>query len=315
MVESVVLGSRNRVEHVTLSSGASYVISRWGELSPDPERRFRRVLQAHDGRFDNCVHFRTPLLYAVDEETRTTAHEYVHRQPRVSSLSEACAAFAELHAQPVTPTLDHSLHAMPQIALWEGLAMSEWQSLSMGELETWRLIQSQDLREALVEVLTPAPIVLVHGDASQRNLLVDDTGTVTIVDWEEFRAGDGARDIGFLFGETLESELRRNLHHVRTARGNITLTNAADSAVAAAKSIWAQGLTSYCAIRAPMDNGFVSRSVRYAGWRLAESALAEGATRLRLTADSKAVLGLGLKLLRHPELAGTEFMKMGSLGL
>lgn len=308
VVDSAVLGTRNRVERVTLRSGVTYVISRWGELASDAESRFRRVLQAHDGRFDGCARFRVPNLYAVDETTWTTAHEYVHPLPRALTLPEACEAFAELHTRPAGPELDRSLPALPQIAPWEGLEMSAWQSLSTGELEAWGLIQSLDLREAILAMLAPAPTVLMHGDASQRNLVIDRSSTVTIVDWEEFRAGDGARDIGFLFGETLESELRCRLRDVREARGTLPLANAAESAVAAATSAWAQGWSSYCAVRAPEDDGFVSRSVRFAGWRLAESALAEGAKRLKLTADTKAVLGVGLMFLRHPERAGVELM-------
>lgn len=303
VVDSVSLGARNRVERVTLRSGSTFVISRWGELAGDAAHRFRRVVQAHDGRFDECTRFRVPRLYGADGTTGTTAHEYVRSQDRMFTGREAFAALSELHSQPTSPDLDRSLPSLPRIAPWEGLEMSAWQSLSTGELEAWGLIQSVDLREAMLAMLAPAPVVPVHGDARRNNLLIDDRGMVTVVDWEEFRAGDGARDIGFLFGDMLESELRCVLREVREAQGTLALADAAEQAVTKATSFWADGWAAYVAHRTP-ESGFLSRSVRFAGWRLAESALAEGATRVRLTADTRAVLGVGLTFLRHPERAG-----------
>ncbi|CAM5674675.1 Aminoglycoside phosphotransferase family protein OS=Streptomyces alboniger OX=132473 GN=CP975_34890 PE=4 SV=1 [Streptomyces alboniger] len=175
-------------------------------------------------------------------------------------------------------------------------------------VQAWGLLQRD---AALLEGLerlraTEAEVarVPVHGDLRLDQFLLAENAFY-VNDWEEFRLGDPARDVGAYVGEWL---------HRAVLRIPAQETDDAFSAVLTHEEVVARGseeldrvlpLVSafhrgYREGGGPDDDGLVVRATSYAGWHLIDRLIASTRESGRLSAIVRAAAGIGRTALLDP---------------
>lgn len=243
---------------------------------------FERLLDASDGG----------ALVRDDEMTAAVAED-VGR------------CLAATHSAPVPAGVEVSTEPspLPPVGSLTALPLVTFPQLSAAELETWSLLQrDRELVAALAALRQDeraAPKVPIHGDLRLDQFLLAD-GTLWLCDWEEFRLGDAARDLGALIGEFL--------NHAFSA-----LTETEEGEVVDHESIMRRGserldevlptirgaLAAYEAAGAPLDD-LLERACRFAGWHLIDRLLAAAHEKARLHPLARAVAGIGRSIVTDP---------------
>ncbi|GGM44057.1 hypothetical protein GCM10012275_13840 [Longimycelium tulufanense] len=263
---------------------------------------------------------RRPRCLGSDEPNRLLVFELLDATSgnellRAESLGpqwcrEAGLAIGTLHGLPVEPGdgLDRSPHPLPPLDFLQALPLGAFQRATMAELAAWRLLQrDRELARALTELrrqeadAAPTP---VHGD-----LRLDQIATVGeelhILDWEEFRLADPARDVGSVVGELLwhaivsipdpeegdDAELEPSPGAIAT-RGVQRL--------ARFRPLISAFWNGYRAARPRFDTGLAERACAFAGWHMFDRLLAGGGVQGRLSALQRAAAGIGRNVLLAP---------------
>jgi len=198
---------------------------------------------------------------------------------------------------------------MPSLELVDGISFQTYLASSAAELEVWRLIQSdRPLREGLVrlkEMEKHAGLCPVHTDFRLDQLLVRDD-QVDIIDWEEFRLGDPARDVGSYIGDWV---FRATLDVARADDGETgfivepTHSEVVERGVrsmARLKPLVSSFWRAYTRA-VPVGEGFRRRVAAYAGWHLFDRLIASAWQSPRLPAIARAGAGIGRNLLLDPD--------------
>lgn len=217
-----------------------------------------------------------------------------------------------LHEAPVTDIeeFDRSWPPHPPQGFLQGLPLPVFESLSFGELQGWRLMQTD---EALVRAIgelregeKDAPRVPSHCDLRvDQFLVIGDDFLVT--DWEEFRLADPARDVGAFAGEWLH----RSILDIVTTRGDsvfedIELTHGAvlsrgvqkmERLLPLVRAFW----YGYRQVRPGIDAGLATRATAYAGWHLLDRLMAGASRTARLSGIERAAAGIGRAALITPK--------------
>lgn len=212
--------------------------------------------------------------------------------------------------------------ALPSSVLLEALPAAMFEELSGAELQTWRLLQGDEPLIAAVERLLTAeraaPRVPAHCDFRLDQVLV--CGPVTggeagpgpglyVADWEEFRLGDPARDIGGFAGEWLH----RAVLDIVTSRGDgdtsafagLSMTREDVVARGAEKitrlrPVVQEFWRGYRQARPDADPQLAERATAFAGWHLLDRLLAGAARSNRLLGIERAAAGIGRTALLRP---------------
>ena len=82
-------------------------------------------------------------------------------------------------------------------------------------------------RPRILDDLAAAPKTLVHFDFRADNLFFDDTGKVSVIDWQAISQGGGGADVGYFLSQNIgveerranESDLLKTYHEALTANG------------------------------------------------------------------------------------------------
>lgn len=117
-------------------------------------------------------------------------------------------------------------------------------------------------------------------------------------DWEEFRRGDPARDVGAMLGEIFYHRLRRAFAGASGDAADLDDTTvvtlgaeAVDESRPLAVVLW-QGYRERVS-EGIVDMTFVERAVGYFGWQLFDRSLASGTYFGRVSALDRALAGIG----------------------
>lgn len=195
---------------------------------------------------------------------------------------------------------------LPPLELLRALPLERFLASTAGELAFWRLVQHDEpLTAALValrESESAAPPGPTHSDVRLDQFLLSGEDVV-LTDWEEFRIGDPARDVGAFVGEWLARAVRGitgqghpsddGLDHAEViARGRAGL--------AAVKPLLLAFWAGYRAVRPVLDEGFTARATAFAGWHLFDRLLATAQRAPRLAAVHRAGAGIGRNALLVP---------------
>ncbi|WP_086829039.1 class V lanthionine synthetase subunit LxmK [Allokutzneria sp. NRRL B-24872] len=217
-----------------------------------------------------------------------------------SSIGEA---IGELHG--AAADVERTVLAMPPLRRFTSLTVAEYTAMSGGELEFWRLVQRDSrLHAALSELRADeaaAEAVPIHGDLRLDQLLVRGE-EAHITDWEEFRLGDAARDIGSFAGEWVlhamnaiveHSDSEELAHEDVLARGveELTLRRPLISA------FW----RAYVRQRPVTDPALPVRATAFAGWHLFDRMLAVAQQTHELPATARAAAGVGRQMILSPQ--------------
>lgn len=289
--------------------------------------RLKRTLQFDSWFRKQSVGFSSPNLLGSDSEQRTVVFEYQSSEKMLENeirdltvdfptLENVARALVEFHLIPVTDpsTLDQSLPEFPP----RGLAVMSLDYLdnsTMGELDLWRLVQADAaLQEALTNLQKESTFSTpIHGDFRPDQILISDHG-ISIIDWEEFRFGEPARDLGTFLGEiffhgmrTLASGLPSSdespTEEDIVVRGEELLTTVRPFISAfwtayqnhGTEIVKERGKHSHLSTNQLRE--LATRTVGYMGWHLFDRSLVASAVAGRLSAHDRALNGIGRNLI------------------
>lgn len=296
----------------TTTTGAPVFIKRLGGESRDVQRRLKAVRAFEELRATGPESAPTsPRCLGWSEEDAIVVFELLSDSRSAAELADD-DDFDDKHAYRVGGMLGglHSLDPCARVALedapaplpplpyFEALPLERYQAASFAELELWRLLQrDEELTEAVRGLRADegrAPLCPIHGDFRLDQVVLDHD-TPHLLDWEELRRGDPARDIGAYTGEWLHRAIR-------------ALPGADDNDVVARgvrelsrlRPMVERFREGYQAAGRPLGRGLVLRSVRFAGWHVIDRVMAAAAQRPHLSPVERAALGIARTVLITP---------------
>jgi Phosphotransferase enzyme family len=324
LAEASSLAGRNQTWAGTTSLGHHVVVKRFRGSASDVRRRLRRSLALERTVAAGTPRwFATPSCLGWDDSTGLMAFEFVDDATSGTDLLAAGQwddelahqvglAIGELHstrvlAGPDSPwaSADRTPPALPSAPLLAGLPVGVYAACSAAELQAWSLLQrDQALTGAVQQLLrrqdqaegTPA-----HCDFRLEQLFVA-SGRLYLCDWEEFRIGDPARDVGSFAGEWLhhavtsmaasdaDAELLSHAEIVRRIGEGI------DRLRPRIAAFWA----GYRSARPAADADLAARAAAFAGWHMFDRMLAIARRSVRLRAMDRAAAGIGRMILLSP---------------
>ncbi|MEI3867522.1 phosphotransferase [Microbacterium sp. CCNWLW134] len=309
---SPIIG-RNLNGEIVFDDGDRVFVKQLGGMAAG-ERHARSV------SFHDCVRLadagadlRAPALRAAHAPSVSLAYEWVDaRSTFAQSIREVEAETDEVRRAGRCVAALHSLEVIDPDAIDRSRPMfppagpnamsrETFYGSTMGQLDMWRFIQrDQPLLDALNLLVdrsrdgrrTPA-----HGDlrADQIFLTAEEA---FMLDWEEFRLGDPARDVGAMLGEVFYHRLRRtivdaSMHADELDDADVVRfgSEAIDTSRPLAQAFW-RGYRDRVADDI-VDAAFVDRAVSYFGWQLFDRSLASGTYFGRVSALDRALAGIG----------------------
>ncbi|QWF82522.1 class V lanthionine synthetase subunit LxmK [Amycolatopsis sp. CA-230715] len=261
---------------------------------------------------------RAPSLLGHDERNGLLVFERVlgHRSGAelatddritASDCARMGALLGRLHGFPAAdPTrFGAAQSVLPEEPALRRLSAAQFVELSAAELELWNLIQYDRVLLAAVDRLREHERAAVHrpihADLRLDQYLIDGA-SVYLTDWEEFRLGDPARDVGGFVGEWLY-------------RAVLGIAGNGDDDLSGHEGVLRRGVAEIAGIRPLVssfwrgyreaadfaDAGLAARAVGYAGWHTFERLFASARFGPRLSATQRAVVGVGRTALVRPE--------------
>ncbi|WP_406299697.1 class V lanthionine synthetase subunit LxmK [Embleya sp. NBC_00888] len=235
-------------------------------------------------------------LLAGDEFTV----ELAHRLGRV---------LAEIHRLPKIPLDIEEIVEGKALTAFYALSSDDYANCSGGEVEAWAMLQhDRELVRALErlrDMTADAPTAATHCDIRLDQFLLagDD---VHVIDWEEFRYSDPARDVGGFVGEFLHHCAARMFAELDVEAG--LSPGAAHDAILAHGERQLEKIQGHIARfwagyreLAEIDDGLAVRATGYAGWHFFDRLLAGAVHGAKLTAAERGMAGIGRNALTHPE--------------
>ncbi|MFJ8072859.1 class V lanthionine synthetase subunit LxmK [Streptomyces sp. NPDC096176] len=309
----------------TTSTGAKVFVKRVGGEPADVLRRYHRILAFEEiaSRFGG-TELRAPELLGSDEEQRLVAFTRLEDARSGSELS-ADDAFDDdmcrragrilgiLHTLSLEPgTLDSTPHPTPPMDDFDALSMPVYVHSAFAEIESWTLLQPDaELIAALRDLRrreADAPRVPAHCDVRlDQYLLAGDD--LYLTDWEEFRFGDAARDVGGFVGEWLYRAIQGIPKSIsedpsysfgHEASHEDILAHGAreiDRLRPRIEAFW----DGYRETRPTTEEGFTTRVSAFAGWHMIDRMLAGAKFGTRLTSGDRAAAGIGRTVLLAPQ--------------
>ncbi|MGW7822748.1 class V lanthionine synthetase subunit LxmK [Streptomyces puniciscabiei] len=303
-------------------TGASVFVKRLGGRTADVEARLTRLttfqkLAAHTG----FEHMAGPGILGLDRDHHLVAFTWLEDAESGAELAaddrfpdELCRRAGEIIAAvhrlpPDRIELDASIPALPPLGSFRALPFAVYANSSFAEIEFWRLLQSDaELFGAVRELRrmeAAAPRRPIHGDLRLDQFLVQGA-EMYLTDWEEFRLGDPARDVGGFVGEWLyravqgvpralatDSAFGTNAHHDDILAHGVAELDRLRPKMA---EFWA----GYRSMEGPSDPHFATRAAAYAGWHMIDRMMAAAVGAARLSAADRAGAGIGRNVLLSP---------------
>ncbi|MEU3205489.1 class V lanthionine synthetase subunit LxmK [Streptomyces cyaneofuscatus] len=315
---------RNQAWLGRTSGGRDVFVKRLVGPAPDVRARMARLLSFEEFVRDvPRLRAGVPVMLGHDEAENLVAFERIEARGGAElmvdetfggDLAESVGrTVGMLHAAGTTRPLDSSTPSLPDVSILHGMPIGLYNSLSHAELEAWRLMQNDTPLVEAIERLqrqeADAPRVPTHCDLRVDQLLVREDGTPVLTDWEEFRAGDAARDVGSFAGEWLYRSVLDIVTH-RGAPGSafteLELTHEQVLQRGAARMerllplvhrFWA----GYRTVPRSLDPDFAARATAFAGWHLLDRLIAGAAQGQRLSGIERAAAGVGRRALLTPD--------------
>jgi hypothetical protein len=212
--------------------------------------------------------------------------------------------------------LDTSPPALPPVAALTALTLERHRTTSAAELKMWNILQHDEQLAAsirdLQESSTTAPACPAHCDLRLDQLLFFQD-TAYLLDAEELRRADPARDLGTYVGEWLYRAVRALPGTAGTAvptwgdqmRHDPTPSDQEMSArgvreLARLRPLIEQFCAGYRSTGRPLGSTLRTRSAGFAGWHLIDRVMARAVQRSELSAVERAALGIARKILLSP---------------
>lgn len=325
---------RNSNFLVVTTTGRPLFVKRIRMGGGDSLERFRacaafETLRRDDDEVREQLH--TAALVAADEELGFLAYDAVTGAESLAQLAgEEEDRVVEEHVEQLGWILAavHRLSAdrvpereqepvLPPVSWLDVLPWQVYQGSSAPALQIWHRLQSDaEVRTALTRLRDDeraAAQSAVHGDVRLDQFLVGADGVLRLVDLEEFRRGDAARDVGAMVGEWLHRATLDLLGDRDTdpgaAVGELDLDHedVVASGVAALerrRPTIARFWRSYREAGGGSDDqAFLDRVTRFAGWHMFDRLIAAAENASRISALHWGAAGIGRQALLHPRAA------------
>jgi hypothetical protein len=269
--------------------------------------------------------FRTPAYHGADElrgmlvfdclpDSRAASDLFADDELEPATVFQFGRVIAEIHRLPHT-SIGVDDHASRAATSFYALDPESYANCSGGEVEAWAMLQHDKVvLQSLATMQTSsaqAPSVASHGDLRLDQFLLagSDSGSdVYLVDWEEFRYGDPARDVGAVVGEFIHHAASRMFaeldvesglapgaaHEAIMVQGQQQLDKVAEHV----NHFWAGYISS---IDTSADPGLAVRATGYAGWHFFDRLLAGASHGAKLSAAQRGMAGIGRNALTDPE--------------
>ncbi|MET9535789.1 class V lanthionine synthetase subunit LxmK [Streptomyces sp. NPDC006649] len=307
----------------TTTTGAAVFVKQLGDGIADQSLQ-RMATFEELAAIKRSPRLRTPALLGTDPQHRLVAFELL---PGVKSGAElavedafdeslchqAAQAIASIHQLPAQKVdLDTAPHPLPPLGGLRGLSLAYYMERSFAEIETWQLLQSDpsviEALHRLRENENVAQRCPIHADVRLDQFLIDGT-LLYMTDFEEFRLGDPARDVGGFIGEWLF----RAIHGIpKSINGSADFGHTATH-----DDILSHGVTELARLRPLMATFWNSylrtaktpqhtvsdlavRSAAFAGWHMIDRMIAHSMNSVRLSAVHRASAGIGRTILLSP---------------
>lgn len=320
--EVTAFGGRNDNWAGVTSTGSAVFVKRvGGELAGDQIRRsvgFDAAVE-RSGRTELL----SPRLLGHDEEARLMVTDLLREAPTAADLfadgrfdeelaHRAGRAVGLLHeTDPATlhTRLDTTRPWLPNPALNRAVPLRAFLHFTIAEITFWQIVHADSALCAAIERLREregaAEGCPVHCDVRLDQFLHHD-GLLYLIDGEEFRLADPARDVGGFVGDCLHHILRglsggpgesgcadEPSHDALVERGTRDLARTRPVLTA----FW----DGYRSARGTVDPELAVRATAFAGWQLIDRALAIAGMSSRLGAGARAAMGIGRTALLAPE--------------
>jgi predicted Zn-dependent peptidase len=206
--------------------------------------------------------------------------------------------------------LDTSAPPLPPVAALSALTLERHRTASAAELRVWAILQHDDELASAIRRLrrqsATAPTGPAHCDLRlDQVLFVQDTAY--LLDAEELRRADPARDLGTYVGEWL-------YRAVRALPGAAGTTPLQDAPAPSDEETRSRGvrelarlrplLEAFCAgyrsTGRPLEGALRVRAAGFAGWHLIDRVMAQAAQHPELSAVDRAALGIARTVLLSP---------------
>lgn len=248
------------------------------------------------------------LVFDYVPESRTGADLLAGGELDVETAHRLGRVLGEVHRLPRTAGFPEGAENGKTIAFY-GLSPEDYANCSGGEVEAWSMLQHD---KVLVEGLNrlhrmsaEAPATAVHGDMRLDQFLFagDD---LYVIDWEEFRYSDPARDVGSFAGEFVHHAVVRMFAELDVDPGlspgaaHEAIVAAGDRQLANVREHIRRFWSGYREV-AEVDDGLAIRATGYIGWHFFDRLLAGAVHGGRLTAVERGTAGIGRNALVQPE--------------
>ncbi|SDK53295.1 class V lanthionine synthetase subunit LxmK [Nonomuraea jiangxiensis] len=301
------------------STGAAVFVKR---LDGDREESLVRFGRALDFQAALLAHpsddLRCPPLLGADEEGRLLVFAWLDdaRAGNVMAtdgefepdLAYLCGrAIGALHRLPAAA--DTTPHPLPPVWALQAIPLTMFSAARIAELRYWGLLQRDRPLVAALEALRERESLVEHrpshSDLRLDQFLLDSSG-LHVLDWEEFRMADPARDVGAFAGEWLHHAIRKvnsdvdKVYGPGTTLSHELIVERGSAEIARVRPLIAEFWRGYLDSGVDVDDDLTERSTAYAGWHLLDRLLATAGTQTRLRAIDLAAAGIGRTALLNP---------------
>lgn len=283
----------------------------------EAEERFDRSVSFFNSADDVPVGVHTPRLLESDRANCAVVYQVIDDATKMSNVvtdddvslstwESIGAELAALHSW-VPQRLKDIDTAQPSLPPPADTAFSLdfYESASAGQLELFLILQSDEvLRQAITDLLSrPFTAMPIHGDLRTDQILKQDE-TLWIIDWEDFRLGDPARDLGSLIGEIFFHHMRPLLKRANGKDGVTPQTmqtvgiELIENAKPTISAIW-NGYQHNCGLDDAELTALLDRVLGFVGWQMFDRSLSIGGFLGQISGFEKALVGMGRQMLIH----------------
>lgn len=313
------------------------------KITPQLGRNFSAIVETKGGdclfvkiitgvdaseRFDRTISFFaagkkplgmcTPLLIEEDRESFAVVNEVVEDATKMSLLvtdgeldghiwATVGAGIAVLHAwnPDDSSIIDSTIPLFPPTRSDLATSLDFYENASSGQIELLLMLQrDKSVRDAIVELLTlPYNATPIHGDLRTDQILLRDNN-FWIIDWEDFRIGDPARDLGSILGEIFFHYMRPLIHQASDG-GSVTAEGIVSSGMEllervkpSISALWS-GYTNSIVMDSKEMHSFIDRVIGFMGWQMFDRSLSLGGVLGQISGVEKALMGMGRQMLLY----------------
>ncbi|MGX2996258.1 class V lanthionine synthetase subunit LxmK [Streptomyces sp. JNUCC 64] len=297
-------------------------------------KRYRRLMTFEEVARRANTEIARPAFLGGDDEERILVYEMLSGTRSGSELAaadeftaelseRAGRTLAELHRLPVRPQdfPESDPHPYPPVEDLRALPLPLYVGATAAFVQAWGLLQRDPGLLAALERMRAAevraPRAPVHGDLRLDQYLIEEPATaqgrsdsagrgrLLVNDWEEFRLGDPARDVGAYVGEWLHRAVLRIPSQEKDDGFAQPLTHRevverGDAELRRARPLVRAFVAGYRAAGGPWDEDTPVRATGYAGWHLIDRLIASTRENGRLSAIVRAAAGIGRTALLDP---------------